>query len=226
MDKDTYAVALKNTLTEVRKICPDINHSFIFTKDGPVVAADEHSLDTPVRKTVDSFQSLMEKATTIGGLHNMIVKGSKGNVHISSVNGMYLVIATSENANMTYIHSIANVIVPTILKLLKSIVPTPPTPPKTAHSQQLTVENISGFFLGDTVQVDKEILSQWSKDFKGKGVNEVEVEAFGGKVVQCKVKAISESRYGGKGLIRVPEKVARDLGVAEGELVRIKPVKS
>lgn len=224
MDKDTYATALKNTLTEVRNICPDISCSFIFTKEGIVVAGDEQSVDIPVEKTVDSFQNLMEKAITIGGLHTMIVNGSKGNVHISSVNDMYLVIAASKNADMTYIRSIANVIVPTVLKLLKNIVPTPPTPLKTPPSQQLIVESISGFFVGDAVQVDEEILRQWSKNLKGKSVSKVEVEAFGGKVIQCKVKAIADSKYEGKGLIRVPEKVARELEVTEGELVRIKPV--
>ncbi len=225
MDKDTYATALRNTLTEVRNICPDISCSFIFTKEGMVVTGDEQSADVPVGKTVDSFQSLMEKAITIGGLHTMIVNGSKGNVHISSVNDMYLVIASSKNADMAYIRSIANVIVPTVLKLLKNIVPTPPTPPKIDTSQQLIVESISGFFVGDAVQVDEEILRQWSKNFKGKSISEVKVEAFSGKIIQCKVKVISDSKYTGKGLIRIPEKVARELEVTEGELVRIRPVK-
>jgi predicted regulator of Ras-like GTPase activity (Roadblock/LC7/MglB family) len=225
MDKDTYATALSDTLTEVRNICSDISCSFIFTKEGSIVAGDEQSVDVPIEKTVNAFQNLMEKAITIGGLYTMIVNGSKGNVHISSVNDMYLVIAASKNADMVYIHSIANVIVPTVLKLLKSIAPTPPTPLKKVPSQQLVVENISGFFVGDTVQVDEEILRQWSKIFKGKNVREVEVEVFGGKVTQCKVKAISDSQYEGKGLIRVPEKIARELEVTEGELVRIKPVK-
>jgi len=221
MDKDTYAVALRNTLTEVRNICPDITCSFIFTKEGIVVAGDERSTDVPVEKTVGFFQSLMDKATTIGGLNTMIVNGSKGKVHISSINDMYLVIAASKNADMTYIRSIANVIVPTVLNLLKTVVP---TPPKMAPSQQLIVESISGFFVGDAVQVDEEVLRRWSKDFKGKSVGEVEIEAFGGRVIQCKVKAMSDSQYKGKGLIRIPEKVARELEVKQGELVRIKPV--
>ena len=168
MDKDTYAAALKNTLNEIRNICPDISYSFIFTREGMVVAGDEKSVDVPVEKTVDSFQSLMEKAATIGGLHTMTVNGSKGKVHISSVNDMYLVIAASKNADITHIRSIANVIVPTVLKLLKSVVP---TPPKTTPSQQLIVENITGFFVGDAVQVDEEIFRQWSKHFKGKSVS-------------------------------------------------------
>jgi len=221
MDRDTYAVALKNALTEIRNICPDISCSFVFTREGMVVAGDEHSADVSVEKTVGSFQGLMEKASTIGGLHTLMVNGSKGKVHISSIDDMYLAIAASKNADMAYIHSIVNVIVPTVLKILKTVVP---TPPKMAPSQQLIVESLSGFFVGDAVQVDEEVLRQWSKDLKGKGVGEVEVEAFGGKVVRCKVKAIGDSNYKGKGLVRVPEKVAKELEVKEGELVRIKPV--
>jgi len=222
MDKETYAAALKNTLTEIRNICPDISCSFIFTKEGMVVAGDEQSVNVPVEKTMNSFQSLTEKANTIGGLHTMTVNGSKGKAHISNIDDMYLVIAASKNADVAYIRSIATVIVPTVLKLLKTIVP---TPPKVTPSQQLIVESITGFFTGDAVQVDEEVLRQWSKDFKGKGVSEVEVEAFGGKAVQCKVKAISDPKFGGKGLIRMPEKIARELEVTDGELVRIKPLK-
>ena len=66
MDKDTYATALKNTLTEVRNICPDISCSFIFTREGMVIAGDEQSANVPVEKTVNSFQSLMEKPLQLG----------------------------------------------------------------------------------------------------------------------------------------------------------------
>jgi predicted regulator of Ras-like GTPase activity (Roadblock/LC7/MglB family) len=88
MDKDTYVTTLRNTLTEVRNICSDISCSFIFAKEGMVVAGDEQSTEVPVAKTVNAFQNLMEKAIAIGGLHTMIVNGSKGNVHISSVDGI------------------------------------------------------------------------------------------------------------------------------------------
>ena len=176
MNRDLYAEALKNTLTEIRNICPDINSSFIFKKDGTIVAGDTETADITIRKALNSFQNVAEKAGTIGGLHNFSVDGDKGKVHISRINDMYLVTATSKNADTNSLRSVTQVIVPTILKLLESIIP---APLKSAQPQQLTVDTFSGFFAGDTVQVDPPLLTEWSKLFNGKNVNEVDVETFG-----------------------------------------------
>lgn len=125
MKRDPYTEALKNTLTEIRNICPEINSSFIFTKDGTVVAGDTETADTTIKKALNSFQRVAEKAGTIGGLHNFYVDGDKGKVHISRINDMYLVTATSKDADTNYLRSVMQVIVPTVLKLLESIIPAP-----------------------------------------------------------------------------------------------------
>lgn len=221
MNRDLYAEALKNTLTEIRNICPDINSSFIFKKDGTIVAGDTETADITIKKALNSFQSVAEKAGTIGGLHNFSVDGDKGKVHISRINDMYLVTATSKNADTNNLRSVTQVIVPTILKLLESIIP---APLKSAQPQQLTVDTFSGFFAGDTVQVDPPLLTEWSKLFNGKNVNEVEVETFGGETTRCKVKEINDPNLQGKGIIRIPERVCRTLEVNKGEPVRIKPI--
>ena len=221
MNRDLYAEALKNTLTEIRNICPDINSSFIFKKDGTVVAGDTETADVTIRKALNSFQSVAEKAGTIGGLHNFSVDGDKGKVHISRINDMYLVTATSKNADTNNLRSVTQVIVPTILKLLESIIP---APLKSAQPQQLTVDTFSGFFAGDTVQVDPPLLTEWSKLFNGKNVNEIEVETFGEKTTRCKVKEIDDPNLQGKGIIRIPERVCRTLEVNKGEPVKIKPI--
>lgn len=223
MSKDVYATALRNTLTEIKKIYPDINHSFIFTKHGVIVARDEESVNIPTEKAVHLFQSIAEKAVAVGGLHTLLVKGNQGKVYISCVNEMlYLAMTTPEDADTTYLNSVTQVIVPTILKILESIAP---TPFKFLPSQQLIVDSISGFFAND-VQVDEDVLEKWSKLLDGKTVNEVEVEAFGGKKTRCKVKAINDPALAGKGLIRIPEKTCQTLETKKGELVRVKPIAS
>jgi hypothetical protein len=141
-------------------------------------------------------------------------------VHLSRVDDMYLALATSKSADTTYLQSVTRVIVPTVLKLLKSITP---TPLKLAPSKQLIVDTFSGFFAGDSVQVDPKTLKQWSKLLNRKNVDEVEIEAFGGKSAQCKVKEISDQKLKGKGIIRIPEKVCNKLEVKKGELVKVKP---
>lgn len=223
MSNDMYATALKNTLAEIKKICPDINYSFIFTKDGAIIAGDGEADDTLMKKTVHSFQSLAEKAVVIGGLDALSINGNKGKLHISRVNDLYLVVTTSPDADTTYLHAVTNVIVPTILKLLENIAP---TPLKFMPSQQLVVDLLTGFFTGDNVQIDDTHLKEWSQHLDGKNVNEVEVETIGGKKTQCGVKKISDPKRQGKGLILIPEKTCRALEAKKGELVKVKPIAS
>lgn len=220
MNKDPYAVALKNALTEIKKICPDVSRSFIFTKDGVIVAGDSETDEKTMEKMIRSFQSVAEKADTIGSLKAVYVNGKKGKVILSSVNDMYLALATSKNADTTYLHSVTRVLIPTVLKLLETITP---TPLQFAPSKQLVVDTLSGFFVGDSVQIDTELLEEWDKLLNQRSVNQVEIEAFGGKATQCKVKEINDPKLKGKGIIRIPERVCKTLEVKKGELVKVKP---
>lgn len=220
MSKDVFAGALKSALTEIEKICPDVSCSFIFTRDGTIVAGDSEANEERMEKTVSSFQGIAEKANGIGGLQALLIDGEKGNVHLSRINDMYITLVASESADTTLLHSVTRVIFPTVLKLLESIAPTP------LHhepSKQLIVETLSGFFVGDSVQIDLETLKQWSQLLNQKSVDQVEIEAFNGKATQCKVKEINEPKLVGKGIIRIPEKICKTLEVKKGELVKVKP---
>jgi len=220
MNEDPYAVALKNALTEIKNICPDVSRSFIFAKDGTIVAGDSETDEKTMEKMIQSFQSVAEKADTIGSLKAFYVNGKKGKVIISNVNDMYLALVASKNVDTTYLHSVTHVIIPTVLKLLETITP---TPIQSAPSKQLVVDTLSGFFIGDSVQIDTELLEEWAKLLNQKSVNQVDIEAFGGKATQCKVKEINEPKLKGKGMIRIPEKVCKTLEVKKGELVKVKP---
>jgi predicted regulator of Ras-like GTPase activity (Roadblock/LC7/MglB family) len=223
MSNDMYATALKDTLTEIQKMCPDIKYSFIFTKDGAIIAGDGEADDTLMEKTVHSFQSLAEKAVVIGELDGLSIDGEKGKLRISRVKELYLVVKASPHADTTYLHSVTNVIVPTVLKLLEKIAP---TPLKFMPSKQLIVDPLTGFFTGDNVQIDDTQLKEWSQHLDGKDVNEVEVETIGGKKTRCGVKKIGDAKQQGKGLILIPEKTCRALEAKKGELVRVKPIAS
>jgi len=68
------------------------------------------------------------------------------------------------------------------------------------------------------------MLLQWEEFSGSTRIDQVEVETFGGKTTQCKVKPIKDSKYEGKGIIRMPEKIQLNLEVRKGELVRVKPL--
>jgi predicted regulator of Ras-like GTPase activity (Roadblock/LC7/MglB family) len=225
MNNDPYAVALKKALTEIKNICPDVRRSFIFAEDRVIATGDPEPDEETMKKTIDSFQSVAEKADAIGSLKAFYVNGNKGKIILSGVNDMYLALAASEDADTTYLHSVTRVVTLTVLKLLKTITPTPPaspTPLQSEPSKQLIVDTLSGFFVGDSVQIDTELLEEWARLLR-ESVSEVEIESVDGEATQCKVKEINDSKLKGKGMIRIPEKVCKTLEVKKGELVKVKP---
>lgn len=223
MNEEAYATALKNTLTEIQNIYPDVSCSFFFTEDGKIVAGNPEAKDETTEKTVHSFWSLAEKADSIGDPETLFINGENGKVHFIRVNNMYVALATSESVDMTYVQSFVRIIIPTILKLLET---TTPTPLQFISSKQLIVHTLSGFFVGDSVQIDVETLASWSERLNKKGVNEVHIKASEGKVAKCRVKELDDPKLKGKGIIKIPEKVCRKLGVKEGESVTVKPTES
>jgi hypothetical protein len=93
-------------------------------------------------------------------------------------------------------------------------------------SQQLIVDKLGGLMVkSDTVQLDSDVLKQWSTLFDQKEVSEVEIETLGGKTARFKAKVISDSKLENRGLIRIPEKACQTLEIKRGELVKVKPIK-
>ncbi len=228
MNRDPYAFALENVLTEIKNLCPGINRSFISTKSGAIVAGDSKTDEKTTEIMIRSFQSIAEKADTIGNLRALHVNGKKGKVILSNINEMYLALETSKNVDTNYLYSITHAIIPTVLKLLETITPTSletitPTPLQSEPSQRLVVDTLSGFFVGDSVQIDIELLEEWAKQLNQKSVSYVEIEASGGRATQCKVKEINDAKLRGKGIIRIPEKVCKTLEVKKGEVIKVKP---
>lgn len=94
-----------------------------------------------------------------------------------------------------------------------------------APVNQLIVENLGGLLVpSDTVRIDNETLVQWTELYEGRKLESVEIQTFDGKVTQCKVKPIKETKYEGKGIVQMPEKVQLTLEIRKGELVRVKPL--
>jgi hypothetical protein len=140
------------------------------------------------------------------------------------------------------------VLVPIVLKIVETIQPaltnTEPEPveepqksePEVASESllpeppvsQLMVENLQGFrgLLGsnDDVRVDSAVIDHWKSLYGDKKIEEVDVETLNGKTTRCKFKSIKGSKYDGKGIIQMPEKIQLTLQTKKGELVMVKPV--
>jgi len=84
---------------------------------------------------------------------------------------------------------------------------------------QFIVENLGMLYATwtSTVRIPKENLFKM-----GKKVKEVEVETVNGKKARCKVATMESSKGN---IIEVPDKVQHTLGIARGDLVKVKPCK-
>jgi len=236
MNRDSYAIALNNAMTEIKKAYPDIKNSFIFTKNGNIITGDQEADEKTTNNVLESFENLKEKTKAIGNLKSVQITGKNGKLTVSNIKDMYLVLVTSKNADKNYIHSITHVILPTIIKTLETF--------DTTHLQltapkKLIVDTLSGFFAGDSVQVDTEILTDWTNNNDPRArvkatisgeqnlqesINQVQIETFGGNAAVCKVKEINDQDLKGKNMIRIPEKLCKSLEINRGDLVKVKPV--
>lgn len=236
MNRDPYAIALNNALTEIKKAYPDIKNSFLFTKNGTIITGDQETDEETMNNILESFQTMKEKAKVIGNLKSFHITGKNGKLTLSTINDMYLVLATSKNADKMHIHSITHVIIPTILKTLETFVP---THLQSLPTKKLVVDTLTGFFAGDSVQIDTEILMDWTKNNDPRArlndaltgeqdmqeiIDHVRIETFGGNSTLCKVKEINDQNLKGKNMIRIPEKLCNTLEIKKGDLVKVKPL--
>jgi len=235
MNRDPYAIALDSALTEIKKAYPDIKNSFIFTKNGTIITGDQETDEKTMNNVRETFENLKEKAKAIGNLKSFHITAKNGKLTLSKIKDMYLIMATSKNADKTHIYSITHVIIPTILKTLETFAP---TPLQVTPTKKLIVDTLSGFFAGDSVQIDAEILRDWTKNNDPRArvkaaltgeqntqesINNVKIETFGGNSTLCKVKEINDDKLKGKNMIRIPEKLCKSLEINKGDLVKVKP---
>jgi predicted regulator of Ras-like GTPase activity (Roadblock/LC7/MglB family) len=134
MDDELYSFALKNTLDEIRNLCPDITNAFMFKEDGEIIASDEITPQQSIVRIIDDFDGLLEKAETMGGIDQITIEGSKGGVNVSHMNDNYFVTVTSQSADKNYVNMISRVLFTTVVRLLDKISPAPlknnPTEPE------------------------------------------------------------------------------------------------
>ncbi len=234
MNRDIYAIALNNALTEIKNAYPDIHHSFLFTKTGSIITSDLETDEETMNKILESFEVINEKSKVIGDLKKVYISGKNSKLSISNISDVYLVLATTKKTDNIHIHTIANVIFPTVLKTLEAFTS---THLQIQPSKELIVETFGGFFAGDSVQIDAETLLELIKnrnpDLNDKLRDEkqqqeiieyVRIETFAGNSTSCKVKEISDQKLAGKNIIRIPEKVCNTLEIKKGDIVKVEPV--
>jgi len=300
MSNQVYALALDNTLREIKNVCPDVTNIFVFEENAQTIAKDDETAQETINKTVDAFQAIKAKSETAGGLEAVTIQGSEGRVNIASINNFYLATVTSKEADEKFVNSLTRILIPTVVKLVDQIQPAPtrsnepaitaelelvqesikepiqepveyayqeetveevehaeqpeeetPTVEETVAEEliesvkevqaesveenglvlpeppvtQVIVESLGRLqFKSDTVRVDNSVVEQWKDLYGDRIIQEVELDALNGKTIRCKFSPIKDSKYQGKGVIQIPDKIQATMETSKGKLVMVKPV--
>jgi len=158
MNEQVYAFTLKNTLNEIRKVCPGVSNTFIFEEDGKIIAKDENTDEETINRTVGAFNALTERAKTIGGLESATFHDANGQVNINCIEDFYLATITSKEADEKYVNTLSRVLVPTVLKLIDKINPAPidSATPATLEPEPAGDDDV-GKFIGGAEEREEEL---------------------------------------------------------------------
>lgn len=120
-----YSPALKHTLDEMQKVCPDIKNAFVLAQNHELIAKDENTPQKTITRVMDIFDEMLEKAEAIGGIEDLIIECTNGRVNVSHMDEIYLVTVNSKKADPSYVHTVTHVLVPIVLRLLEKLNPAP-----------------------------------------------------------------------------------------------------
>jgi hypothetical protein len=123
MNSEIYSFALKNTLNEIHQVCPGIKNLFIFRENGEILAGDENTAEESIVRGIDALDGILEKAEAMDGVERIVFEGSRSRLNVSHMNELYIVTVTDEDADVDYVGDITQILVSTVLKLVKKISP-------------------------------------------------------------------------------------------------------
>lgn len=121
MDSEVYAFALKNTLDEMQKACPEIKNAFVLDQNHTIIARDENTTEETLSQAVEVLNEMFGKADAIGGVDDLTIEGINGRMNVSRMDEIFLVTVTSRKANLKYVNTVTHVLVPTVLKLIEKL---------------------------------------------------------------------------------------------------------
>jgi len=247
MSTEARNLALKDTLNEIRNVCPDISHTFVFRENGEILAEDDDTSEVSVNNTQETFRALVERATVGGGIESVTFGGAESKVDVIRFNDLFITAISSNSADEKTVSNLIRVMIPTTLKIVQNIYPSiksrpqgPAFEPKQesceteliapeVQASEYKVENLSVFggFLVDpeTAYIDSALTVQWVEAYGDRPIKQISLEAPStGKTVQCKFQPLKGEKYENKGIIQLSEKTQTALGIKKGTTVLIKPV--
>lgn len=246
MSIEACNLAIKNTLNEIRNVCPDVSHSFVFRENGEILAKDENTTEIAVNNAQETFRAFAERTAAVGGIESVTFKGTESKVNIIRIDELYITTVYSNAADEKVVSNLTRVMIPTTLKIMQNIYPsiknqpqeltlkpkpetyeTTPFVPE-VQASEFTVENLTifgGFLIDpDTAYVDRALIVQWAEIYGNKQIRKITLEVPStGKTTQCSFRPFRDKKYENRSIVQLSEKIQAVLHIRKGTKVLIKP---
>ena len=115
--------ALQTIIDEFKNISPEIKSSFIFKRNGEILASNEDTTEEQSKNLVAAFNNIADQARDLGDIESLIIQGANNQLSVISMNSRYLATVSSRAADEKTVKTLTHVIVPAVLELVDQIVP-------------------------------------------------------------------------------------------------------
>ena len=117
--------ALQTVIDEFKNISPEIKSSFIFKRNGEIIASNEDTTEEQSKNLVAAFNNIVDQARDIGDIQSLTIQGTNNQLSIISMNNRFLSTVSSRSVDEKLVKTLTHVIVPAIVGLLDQIATEP-----------------------------------------------------------------------------------------------------
>ncbi len=140
MSTESSPNALKSTLDEMEKVCLEVSNSFIFKRDGEVLARDNNTDEVAVTSAINTFNSLAAKAECMGGIESAVFTGKNRKATFAPVKNTYFVTISSKEGDEKSLRVITRVLIPLALKTTQPIKAAPASVEVSPEHQEIKLK--------------------------------------------------------------------------------------
>lgn len=124
MAESCYDV-LQTIVEEFETLSPETTSVLVFDGEGHIIATSKAIPEDQKHNLLTTFDSINGLANAIGGLENLNIQTSTGQLYLSAIAPLFLVSISSRKANPKVLKSLIHVIIPTMVSLINKIVEFP-----------------------------------------------------------------------------------------------------
>ena len=115
---EAYSTALQPVIDEFKGVAPEIVETFIFNENGEIIANTETGTDEQIKKSIDAFNNISDRAGTVGGIETLIIQGANSQLNITAIKNLHIATVSSLSADEKIVKILSGILIPTVLKLV------------------------------------------------------------------------------------------------------------